>query len=400
MHDTQAEFQDFNTGCFCESHQNVSTPYDAFFAKTQVFVSGDVYSKIMQSIDVLEKAIMSKDFKRSIFKDRYDEIQDMNIDGGVFMSYDFHIDGNTPKLIEINTNAGGAFLNYELLKVVRGCCDKITVQDVSSFEDAIVSMFRAEYKKKSDKELEMVVIVDEEPEKQFLYPEFLLCKDVLERNGVKVYIVDPKDLNVEGEELFVDIVKVDLLYNRLTDFSFEKEEHIKFLSLLSSSSTVVTPSKDDHMLFADKRSLLALGDESLTSQILSSDELVTLKETLLETKIVDETNAEYLWEHRKKYFFKPFNGYGGRGAYNGKGLTKQVWENIKEGNYLAQEIIPANVRMTKGGDDEEMEAYKFDIRAYTYKGKILLLAARMYQGQTTNFRTVGGGFAPVMITNK
>jgi len=26
---------------------------------------------------------------------------------------------------------------------------------------------------------------------------------------------------------------------------------------------------------------------------------------------------------------------------------------------------------------------------------VLLYAARMYQGQTTNFRTPGGGFAPV-----
>jgi hypothetical protein len=28
---------------------------------------------------------------------------------------------------------------------------------------------------------------------------------------------------------------------------------------------------------------------------------------------------------------------------------------------------------------------------------VLLLAARLYQGQTTNFRTPGGGFAPVVV---
>jgi len=26
------------------------------------------------------------------------------------------------------------------------------------------------------------------------------------------------------------------------------------------------------------------------------------------------------------------------------------------------------------------------------------MAARLYQGQTTNFRTAGGGFAPVYVT--
>ncbi|UUZ49727.1 hypothetical protein LP420_05925 [Massilia sp. B-10] len=40
---------------------------------------------------------------------------------------------------------------------------------------------------------------------------------------------------------------------------------------------------------------------------------------------------------------------------------------------------------------------KFDLRAYTYGGRVQLLAARIYQGQTTNFRTPGGGFAPVVV---
>ncbi len=41
---------------------------------------------------------------------------------------------------------------------------------------------------------------------------------------------------------------------------------------------------------------------------------------------------------------------------------------------------------------------KFDLRAYAYAGQVLWVAARLYQGQTTNFRTPGGGFAPVYST--
>jgi len=41
------------------------------------------------------------------------------------------------------------------------------------------------------------------------------------------------------------------------------------------------------------------------------------------------------------------------------------------------------------------KAMKFDLRAYTYNGEVQWVAARLYQGQTTNFRTPGGGFAPV-----
>ena len=49
----------------------------------------------------------------------------------------------------------------------------------------------------------------------------------------------------------------------------------------------------------------------------------------------------------------------------------------------------------------EVQSMKADLRNYTYDGKVLLRAllraARLYQGQTTNFRSVGGGFAPVFV---
>ena len=49
-------------------------------------------------------------------------------------------------------------------------------------------------------------------------------------------------------------------------------------------------------------------------------------------------------------------------------------------------------------DDQDSDL-KLDIRAYAYMGQIQLVAARLYMGQTTNFRTPGGGFAPVFLTH-
>ena len=49
------------------------------------------------------------------------------------------------------------------------------------------------------------------------------------------------------------------------------------------------------------------------------------------------------------------------------------------------------------GDAGTPIALKADFRNYVYAGKVQLIAARLYQGQTTNFRTPGGGFAPVMV---
>jgi uncharacterized circularly permuted ATP-grasp superfamily protein len=74
-------------------------------------------------------------------------------------------------------------------------------------------------------------------------------------------------------------------------------------------------------------------------------------------------------------------------------MTRRVFEHILNGGYIAQDLVPAGERTLK--IDDELAIRKVDIRLYTYAGKTLLVAARIYQGQTTNFRTPGGGFAPV-----
>ena len=75
-------------------------------------------------------------------------------------------------------------------------------------------------------------------------------------------------------------------------------------------------------------------------------------------------------------------------------ITRRVWQSILEGGYVAQDLVPPSGRTVIV--DGRREVMKLDIRNYTYDGKVQLVAARLYQGQTTNFRTAGGGFAPVV----
>jgi hypothetical protein len=111
--------------------------------------------------------------------------------------------------------------------------------------------------------------------------------------------------------------------------------------------------------------------------------------------LVTNDNSQVLWEARKKLFFKPAGGHGSKAVYRGDKLTNGVWAEIIRGGYVAQDFAAPNERMIKL--DGTAERCKTDVRLYTYDGQILLTAARLYQGQTTNFRTPGGGFAPVFI---
>ena len=70
-----------------------------------------------------------------------------------------------------------------------------------------------------------------------------------------------------------------------------------------------------------------------------------------------------------------------------------MWEEILGGQYVAQALVVPSERRIAADT-----ALKVDVRNYVYSGEVQLLAARLYQGQTTNLRTAGGGFAPVLTS--
>ena len=149
-----------------------------------------------------------------------------------------------------------------------------------------------------------------------------------------------------------------------------------------------------HALYADKRNLTLLSDPAkLRSWELGENIIEVLEGAIPRTVLVTPESADALWHDRKQLFFKPAAGYGSKGAYRGDKLTKTVWSEIIKGGYVAQTFAPSGQRAVKV--EGLPTTLKADIRLYTYDGDVLLTAARLYQGQTTNFRTPGGGFAPV-----
>ena len=111
------------------------------------------------------------------------------------------------------------------------------------------------------------------------------------------------------------------------------------------------------------------------------------------TQMVTSENRDSLWERRRNLFFKLAAGYGSKATYRGDKLTKKVWDQMKAGSYVAQTfVVPSERRITNAST---LASLKVDVRNYAYAGQVKLVAARLYQGQTTNFRTPGGGFAPV-----
>jgi hypothetical protein len=265
-------------------------------------------------------------------------------------------------------------------------------------ENELIAMFIEEYQTQfPGKTLHTIAIVDKEPSAQFLYPEFLLFKSLFERHDLEAVIADPKDFTIEERTLLLSGQKIDLVYNRLTDFYLETPDSACLLEAYQSGIAVFTPSPYIYALYADKRNLPLLSDSNrLEGFGVEKEAIDALSNSLPTTVTVTEDNAAQLWTNRKKLFFKPATGHGSRGAYRGAKLTRRVWDDIVHADYVAQAMVPPSERrLIING---ERQSLKLDIRCVTYNGKVQQLSARLYQGQTTNLRTEGGGLATVFPT--
>lgn len=372
------------------------------FAESMAFVSAGHVQAMAELVAAIERVVSMPAWQQTVLNWAPGSAQRSVRASGVFFGYDFHLGADGPRLIEINTNAGGGLLNAILGRAQRACC--VEVEEVMAalpgeaedLEARFVAMFRSEWQaERGDVPLRSIAIVDEAPQGQYLLPEFLLFQRLFEHHGIVAWICDPTELVHADSGLSLHGQPVDLVYNRLTDFSFDMPSSASLRSAWLDGSAVITPHPRAHALYADKRNLVLLSDPAALRELgVEEATIAVVTAGVPRTEAVCRDRGDDFWVRRRSLFFKPASGFGSRGAYRGDKLTRRVFEEILAGDYIAQALVPPSERRLEvEGTPVDL---KMDLRNYVYRGAVQLVTARLYRGQTTNFRTPGGGFAPVL----
>ncbi len=418
-HTSRGLADELNRSCFCISLDRQAmadamlraSGDDNFFAKhiesrphlfsnAPVFLPRADLDSLMATVAAIEDVVRLPAYQEAAFEWTPNIALQNHGPRGVFMGYDFHLAGDAPRLIEINTNAGGAFLNAFAAKAQLACCPEVATAmadaETSYFDSDVIAMFEAEWRLQGRVgRPRSIAIVDEAPEAQYLYPEFLLAMRLFEANAIVAVIADPVELAYDGDSLTCRGQTIDLVYNRLVDFDLSQTQHDALRRAYEDGATVLTPNPHNHAKLADKRNLILLTDTSRLQSWGASEAARAALASIPKAVLVTPDNADDLWQGRKSLFFKPVAGHGGKAVYRGDKLSRSTWVDILGGAYIAQELAPPGERLIKLGN--ETVARKVDVRLYTYDCRLLIAVARLYQGQTTNFRTEGGGFAPVFF---
>ena len=387
-------------------HAEVMDGRPHLFSSSTVFVSADHVGRMARLVAAVERVVALPAYRTHVLSWAAESARHDTPAAGVFLGYDFHLGAAGPQLIEINTNAGGGLLNALLARAQQACCDDVEPLLPGELgrdtpERLFLEMFRAEWRAWAAKVGSgraapgYVAIVDDGPRTQYLYPEFVLFRRLFERAGWQAVICDAGELAFRDGALWHGAHRVDLVYNRLTDFTLDEPSHAALRAAWLADAVLVTPHPRAHALYADKRNLATLCDERLlASWGVDAETRAILAAKIPHTELVRRERADDLWARRKGLFFKPAAGYGSKAAYRGDKVTKRVFDDVLAGNYVAQALVPPSSRRLRLA--ETPVELKLDLRNYVFAGHVQLIAARLWQGQTTNFRTPGGGFAPVL----
>ncbi len=376
------------------------------FAESVVFVTDMCIKKQREIIVAVESVIALPAYQERVLAYAPDAAKFVPKAHGVFFGYDFHLSAEGPQLIEINTNAGGALLNAIAARTQKVCCDLAAEELLTHItcatgsnnpEQAFIEMFLEEWQtERGQQPLASIAIVDEKPKSQYMLPEFMLFKKLFEQHNINAVICDPSELTYHDQALWYENQRIDLIYNRLTDFGLEAAEQQSLREAYLTKAVVVTPHPRAHALYADKRNLALLTDEATLLDLgVDAQTRAVLTAGIAHTVTVNPDDTETLWATRKHLFFKPAKGYGSKAAYRGDKLTRRVFAEILQNDYVAQTLVQPSERQLEV--ENKIVDFKLDLRHYVYKGQTQLINARLYQGQTTNFRTPGGGFAQVMV---
>lgn len=345
-------------------------------ASQPVPISKLSFDKIRQFIANTESIFKSSEFKSLLVTQNLSQSFEPGYES-LFSSYDFHVAGDDVKLIEINTNASMSSL-FHLLNQTTSMS---LFPDFKNNLQKIVTQISPSQK---------IFIMDENPSSQPMYFEFLVFQKWFKEWGFECEIVDTDELNT----LLKTEPQPCLIYNRDTDFYLERTKFSEIKKLYFENYLHLSPNPRGYFLRADKYRL-----QNIVEFLRTNPTFLHNPETLLsvipKSIKVDPLQADWLWQNRSEYFFKPQNSFGSKAVYKGKSITKKVFQHILSEPYVAQQFCPAGEcdQQTPQG----LEKFKFDIRVYTFGSEILMMGARCYQGQVTNFRTLGGGAAPVVV---
>jgi carboxypeptidase Taq len=260
--------------------------------------------------------------------------------------------------------------------------------------------------------------IHEGPDEQAVLREYLQA-----RHGVTIAHADPRELHVDGDEVFYEDIRIDVAYRdyearELVHLERELGKPLEAMRLLFRQNRVVSSIVGD---FDHKSCFEILTDPELTSELFTIEEARLFRRHVLWTRVVAERRTtlprgnqgdliEYARSHRELLVLKPNRGYGGTGVVLGAAVDTGEWERLlnealgraadPERSYVLQLAtrLPVYEFPVVGADGRVFGEPYYSVMGFAATENGLGILCRVSQKQVVNVAQ-RGGLAAVLVTD-
>ena len=302
----------------------------------------------------------------------------------LLLSYDVHPTPEGPVLIEVNTNAGGVLTAMQAAREGNECCAD---WEQGRLEARLLALFQRDLLGPDREMTGVVAIVDDQLTAQPLLAEMQALANLIRPFAKNVRVLDAVELTFSKGRLRHEGTPIDRVYWRSTDFLLSEPAHESVRRAVLEGTTILAPAPEAYVAIADKRRFV----EWSKQPELAQDETTGLSFRIAETLPMSARPLEDWYAERSQWVFKPVSGYASRGVYVGKSVSRKKLAELPAESYLAQRYAPHPVI------DRDGREWKYDVRFFADRGKIIGAAARVFHGQVVGMREPGSGFAPIRV---
>ncbi|WP_276876289.1 glutathionylspermidine synthase family protein [Anaerococcus hydrogenalis] len=369
--------------------EEIPTLYDAYFYSQEDYkLYDDMIDTFMSIVEKVTKEYVENESYRKLFA--LDPLTEKLIlkDPGYNIStpiarFDVMYDGREDyKFCELNTDGSSAMLEDKSLadlmketKAIEKLKEKYIIDHTDLLQSLVDSIEDLYYKTKNTKEKINIAIVDIV---EFDNIEFKTIQKLFEKKGHRCKIANLKDLERKDGGLYIDDMKIDLVYRRLvTSDLIENKDIGKNLIDAYLNDEVMTIGSFRSTLFYTKDIFRILRLEE-SQKILSEKENEFIKKHIPYTEKFDyQKDKEKILEEKDKYILKPIQGYASHGIYVGKEHDKKEFEKIldqiKDKDYIYQEYYTVKpIKFIKMEDDKaKLEDFSFVTGLFAYNKKFI-----------------------------
>jgi carboxypeptidase Taq len=171
----------------------------------------------------------------------------------------------------------------------------------------------------------------------------VLSGHLAERHGLTIVHADPTELRIDGDEVFYEDVRIDVIYRDYETrdlLALERRlgRRLDAIRLMFRQNRVISSMVGD---FDHKSCWELLTDAAIAEQYFSAEECRLFRRHVLWTRVVGDRRTslpqevegsllDFAREHREQLVLKPNRGYGGTGVTMGAATSPEAWLSLLE----------------------------------------------------------------------